>query len=112
QRSGGARGVRRGERTPRRGYPLSDSAPPRSHPALSLTRGAMNDIETRPDIEPQDPRLTARPEPASTILVMHDDLRVHALLADLVEDSRGRGAEGADVGTGVVLAQTLRPDFL
>jgi signal transduction histidine kinase len=72
----------------------------------------MNDIETRPDIEPQDPRLTARPEPASTILVMHDDLRVHALLADLVEDSRGRVVEVADVGTGVALAQTLRPDCL
>src|SRR5262249_50718124 len=46
------------------------------------------------------------------ILVIHDDPHISALLVDLMEDSRSRVVEASDLGTGVVLAQTLRPDCL
>lgn len=72
----------------------------------------MSDMEIRTGLESHDPALTSRSEPVSTILVVHDDPRVHALLLDLVGDPRGRVVEVADIGTGMVLAQTLRPDCL
>jgi signal transduction histidine kinase len=46
----------------------------------------------------------------ATILAVHDDPRIHAALRDLLADPRGRVVEVADIGTGVALAQTLRPD--
>ncbi len=72
----------------------------------------MSDTEIRSRIAPEEPAQAAPPEPVSTILVVHDEPRVHALLHDLVEDPHGRVVEVADIGTGIVLAQTLRPDCL
>ena len=72
----------------------------------------MSDLETCPNVESPDGPLDSRSEPAATILVVHDDLRVRALLVDLIEDPRSRVVEVADVGTAVVLAQSLRPDCL
>jgi two-component system phosphate regulon sensor histidine kinase PhoR len=51
-------------------------------------------------------------EAESTIVAVHDDRRVTALLRDLVADARGRVVEAADHATGLVLAQSLRPDCL
>ncbi|MGH7335080.1 MAG: ATP-binding response regulator [Candidatus Rokuibacteriota bacterium] len=70
----------------------------------------MSETWTSSALDGQSPSFVARPEPAATILVAHDDHRVQALLHDLLQDPRGRVIEVADVGTATVLAQTLRPD--
>jgi signal transduction histidine kinase len=72
----------------------------------------MSDIEIRSRAVPGDAEHASAPEPLSTVLVVHDDPRVHTMLRDLVEAPDGRVVEVADIGTGVVLAQTLRPDCL
>lgn len=70
----------------------------------------MSETWTSSVLDGQSASFIARPEPAATILVAHDDHRVQALLHDLLDDPRGRVIEVADVGTALVLAQTLRPD--
>ena len=72
----------------------------------------MSDTEIDSRRAPEDPAPASRPEPMSTILAVHDDQRVHALLRNLVEDPRGQVVEVADIDTGIVLAQTLRPNCL
>jgi len=69
----------------------------------------MSETWTSSALDGQRASFIARPEPAATILVAHDDHRVQALLHDLLDDPRGRVIEVADVGTALVLAQTLRP---
>ena len=70
----------------------------------------MSEPRTSSALGEHSPVLAVRPEPAATILVVHDDPRVQVLLQDLLADRRGRVIEVADVSTAVVLAQTLRPD--